>query len=100
MYSETSVPLPDVSSRTLPVAPYQYSGRVAQPSDGKPHRGCPILRGFLRRVGGRLTAPWAWPFTPRVPETKSSPNPHPPPPPQTRRQDTNPNPSTANPQPP
>jgi hypothetical protein len=36
--------------------------RVAQPSDGKQHRGCPILRGFLRRAcpersrrGGRQT---------------------------------------------
>ena len=27
------------------------AGRVAQPSDGKPPSGCPILRGFLRRVG-------------------------------------------------
>ncbi len=25
--------------------------RVAQPSNGKPHSGCPILRGFLRRGG-------------------------------------------------
>jgi len=36
--------------------------RVAQPSDAKPHRGCPILRGFLRRVGGRLMAPWGLAF--------------------------------------
>jgi len=27
-------------------------------------------------VGGGLIAPWASPFTPPVPETKSSPNPH------------------------
>jgi hypothetical protein len=40
--------------------------RVAQPSDGKPHSGCPILRGFLRRVGGSLIAPWTSPFPPRV----------------------------------
>ncbi len=29
-------------------------GRVAQPSEGKPHRGCPILRGFFAK-GGRQT---------------------------------------------
>ena len=33
-------------------------GRVAQPSDGKPYSGCPIPRGFSRRVGGRLIAQW------------------------------------------
>jgi len=29
-----------------------------------PHSGCPILRGFSRRVGGRLIAPWALPNLP------------------------------------
>ena len=42
--------------------------RVAQPSDGKPHSGCPILRGFLRRVGGGLIAPWASLSRPVSPE--------------------------------
>jgi hypothetical protein len=73
-------------------------GRVAQPSDGKPHSGCPILRGFLRRVGGRLIAPWASPFTPRVPETKSSPNPHSPALAPTPRENRIDNCSSANPQ--
>ena len=31
---------------------------MVQPSDGKLYSGCPILRGFSRRVGGRLIAQW------------------------------------------
>ena len=31
---------------------------------------------LFAKVGGRLNAPWASSFTPRVRETKSSPNPH------------------------
>src|ERR1700686_3066526 len=84
------------SSRGYPPRRTVVIGRVAQPSDGKPRSGCPILRGFLRRVGGRLTAPWASSFTPRVRETKSSPNPHSPALAQPRREDRSDNCSSAN----
>jgi hypothetical protein len=47
-------------------------------------------------VGGRLMAPWAPPFTPRVPETKSSSHPHSPAPAQTRRENRSDNCSSAN----
>jgi hypothetical protein len=46
--------------------------------------GAPSFAAFCE--GGRLTALWASPFTPRVPETKSSPNPHSPALAQTRRE--------------
>jgi hypothetical protein len=58
--------------------------------------GAPSFACFLRRVGGRLIAPMG--FTPRVPETKSSPNPHSPALAQTRREDRSDNCSSANPQ--
>src|SRR5712692_4079174 len=35
--------------------------------------GAPSFAAFSRRVGGRVIPPWALPFTPHVPETKSPP---------------------------
>jgi len=46
------------------------TGRVAQPSDGKPHSGCPILRGFSRRWAAtlliRYCSSWSSPDRGRV----------------------------------
>jgi hypothetical protein len=59
--------------------------------------GAPSFACFSRRVGGRLIAPWASPFTPRMPGTKSSPNPHSPALARTRVEDRSGNCSSANP---
>src|ERR1019366_6847136 len=63
----------------------------------QPHSGCPILRGFLRRVGSSLFAKWDPPFTLRGVGTKFVPNPHSPAPAQLRREDRSDNCSSANP---
>jgi hypothetical protein len=62
----------------------------------QPCSGCPILRGFLRRVGARLFAQWDPPFTPRWVGTKFVPNPHSPAPAQLRLENRN---DSANPRP-
>src|SRR5713226_9719151 len=64
-----------------------FSWRVAQPSDGKPHRGCPILRGFFAKGGWQSDPTMGFAFHAARARNEISPSPHSPAPARARPTD-------------